>query len=309
MSVFDHKRYSHFSGILFVVFLLAPTQNFPGISLSHESPGIPFPQESGPVRYLPSASDVQEWSPSGRAQHYKGEDLFLYINGGAEIYQEYGFKEAVVLDYKDRKGRSITLEIFEMMNSESAFGIFTFKSSGKGEPVPVGQDGRLEDYYMNFWKGSLLVTLTGFDDSAECRDGILRLAKAVDAKIRVRGAKPSLAGDLPKEWADSTRIVYLKGPIGLNNIHSFFPYDVFRFKEALAAQKDLSTFFLFLYAANEDARARFEEAKKAFIESPSYKDSKSIGPASFETTDIKGNILRIQLQGDRINLILTKLRA
>ena len=38
--------------------------------------------------YLPQAGELQEWEPAGTPQHVVGDDLFLLINGGAEIYHE-----------------------------------------------------------------------------------------------------------------------------------------------------------------------------------------------------------------------------
>jgi len=261
------------------------------------------------ARFLPAAPDLRGWQPKGPPQHYKGEDLFLYIDGGAEIYREYGFKQVIVQDYQDTKNRSITLEIFEMANAESAYGMFSFKSDAKGISYSIGHDARLEDYYLNFWKGPLLITLIGFDASAECREGILRLARAAEARIPLTGTRPSLISVLPKEWAESSRIIYLKGILGLNNIHSFFPYDLFRFKEGLAAERNSSTLFIFRYANIEEAAARFSEVKKAFAKSPSHKNLKSLKANDFESTDAKRNILRVELQGDSIRITLTKSAA
>ncbi|UCH93448.1 MAG: hypothetical protein JSV88_24690, partial [Candidatus Aminicenantes bacterium] len=40
--------------------------------------------------YLPQAAELQEWEAVGTPQHVVGDDLFLLINGAAEIYHEYG---------------------------------------------------------------------------------------------------------------------------------------------------------------------------------------------------------------------------
>ena len=49
---------------------------------------------------LPPAGELPGWSLSGKPEHVEGEDLFLLINGGAEIYHEYGFKQAITGMYK-----------------------------------------------------------------------------------------------------------------------------------------------------------------------------------------------------------------
>jgi hypothetical protein len=257
------------------------------------------------ARFLPRAADLSGWSPQGSPQRYRGEDLFLYIDGGAEIYHEYGFKQVIAQDYRDKKGRSITIEIYEMASPESAFGMFTFKSSGRGSSESIGQDARLEDYYLNSWKGPCLVTVVGMDDSAETREGILRIARTAEAKMRLTGARPFLAEALSPEWKTSSRVVYLKGVLGLNNIYPFFPGDIFRFREGIAAERDKSKMFILAYSSAEEARRRFGEAEKAFSQSSLYRNVKSAEPGVLKADDNKGNSMTVRILGDRIEIAMT----
>ncbi|MDP2913992.1 MAG: hypothetical protein Q8O91_00910 [Candidatus Aminicenantes bacterium] len=257
---------------------------------------------------MPAAQDLQIWEPKAPLQHFKGDDLFLYIDGGAEIYREYGFKQVVVQDYQDKKGRAITLEIFEMDGPESAYGMFTFKSTAKGRPYGIGQEARLEDYYLNFWKGPCLVTLTGFDSGRECVQGLLQIARAVNGKMPLKGSRPTLVDRLPKEWAAS-RLVYVRGLLALNNIHTFFPQDVFRFKEGLAAEQDKSKIFFLRYDTPAEARRRFQGVVEAFVKSPAYRDVKRPREDYFEAADERGRRVNVQTYDDLIILNLTSTAA
>ena len=96
-------------------------------------------------------------------QYVEGEDLFLLINGGAEIYHEYGFKQAVVQSYADDQDRSLNLEIYEMLDPAAGYGIFTFKRGKGGRDLELGDEACLQDYYLNVWKGDFLITFVGFD--------------------------------------------------------------------------------------------------------------------------------------------------
>jgi len=270
------------------------------------------PSDVRPIRepldlpsFLPSAADLKAWKPKPPPQRFKGDDLFLYIDGGAEIFREYGFAEVLVQDYEDSRGRTITLEIFAMTGTESAYGMFTFKTTAKGRPYAIGQEARLEDYYLNFWKGPCLVTLTGFDASRECVDGLLEIARAVNGKMQLKGSRPSLVDLLPKEWAAASRIVYIRGPLALSNIHAFFPQDVFLFKEGLAAEQDKFKIFILRYGAPAEARRRFQAVFEAFAKSPAYKDLKRPMENYFEATDGRGLRLYVQTFDDHISLILT----
>jgi len=287
-------------GGLVLLFGFARFQEFPGLSSPPESIDL--------AAFLPSAADLETWKPRPPLQRFKGDDLFLYIDGGAEIYREYGFKQVVVQDYQDPKGRSITLEIFEMDGPESAYGMFTFKSTPKGRLYEIGQEARLEDYYLNFWKGPCLVTLTGFDEGRECAEGLLRIARAVNGKMPLKGSRPALVDRLPKEWATS-RLVYVRGLLALNNIHTFFPQDAFRFKEGLAAERDNSKIFILRYETPAEAQRRFQAVVEAFGQSPAYKDVKRSRDDYFEAVDERGRRVNVQTFDDLITLNLTPTAA
>lgn len=184
---------------------------------------------------LPENGAVPGWARDGDPQEFAGEDLYTYIDGGAEIYQEYGFRRVVVQDYKDASGTSVSLEIFEMTTPAAAFGIYTFKRSGKGKSVPLGAGGDLEDYYLNFWKGCYLVTLTGFDEAPKTIEGIQKLAAGVDAKASGVREAPGLVGLLPKEGLRPESVRYLKGILGLNNTYDLHTARGLNFSEAVKA--------------------------------------------------------------------------
>lgn len=182
---------------------------------------------------VPESGAVPGWARDGQAQEFAGEDLYTYIDGGAEIYQEYGFRGVVVQDFKDASDRSVSLEIFEMAAPEAAYGMYTFKRSGKGKLLSLGAGGDLEDYYLNFWKGRFLVTLTGFDESPETLAGVQALAGAVDAKIADKAAPPSLVAALPLTGLKPGSVKYLKGLLGLNNVYPFYTARGFDFQAAV----------------------------------------------------------------------------
>jgi hypothetical protein len=108
-------------------------------------PTVVRPSQAPLRTVLPADGSVPGWTRDGEPQEFVGEDLYTYIDGGAEIYQEYGFRRVVVQDYESRAGKSVSLEIFEMADPAAAYGIFTFKRSGRGKVVPLGSRAELED--------------------------------------------------------------------------------------------------------------------------------------------------------------------
>ena len=255
--------------------------------------------------YLPDNGEIGNWRKNREFQEFKDENLYVYMNGGATIYHEYGFKQMIAQEYTNDKGKSISLEIFKMTNSESAYGIYTFKTDFSGEELKIGQQGRLENYYMNFWKGSFLVTLTGFDESEETEEGLLSIARAVARKIKVKGKVPALVHMLPRENLKSQSIKYFKGNLGLYNINPFLSSHVFGFKEGIKADyKENYIIFIYNYQSSDDSFAKFNEIKKNLQESPGYKNLNEIYENLFQIMDSKERSIFVCSLGKYIVAVL-----
>jgi len=247
------------------------------------------PRSEGPLRiFLPEDTAVPGWTRDGEPQEFEGEDLYIYIDGGAEIYEEYGFARVVVQDYKSTAGKSISLEIFEMKTAAAAFGMFTFKRSGQGKSLALGGGGELEAYYLNFWKGRFLVTLTGFDGSEGTVEGLLSIGRAVAAKLPNGGEAPGLVAALPAEGLRPGSVKYLKGLLGLNNVYPFYTARGLAFKDAVRGIYDSGETLILLDYGSAEARdaawlelrrelersERFEPAKNYLADAVAFKDGK-----------------------------------
>jgi hypothetical protein len=226
----------------------------------------PACQEGSLRAYLPGGASVSGWARDGGPQEYEGENLYTYIDGGADIYQEYGFTRVVIQDYKSAAGKSASLEIFEMSTPAAAFGMFSFKRSGSGKAVQLGFEAELESYYLNFWKGRFLVTLTGFDDARETVDGLLAIGAAVAAKLPGDGREPALVGALPADGLKPGSVKYIKGLLGLNNLYPFYTARGLSFTEAVRGLYDDGTTLLLLDYGSAGSRREAWSELRAFLE-------------------------------------------
>lgn len=213
----------------------------------------------------------EEWISEGEPETYEGEDLFLYINGGAEIYHEYGFLRVAIRDFEDRDGHTISLEVFEMQNPDAAFGIYSFKTSSEGRELPIGEQARLEDYYLNVRKGSYLVTLTGFDEDEATIAGLAALAERVAAGIEAEPSRPEILSRLPGEGLLPESVKYFRGALGLYNSHRFFTgRTVFLREGARGDYRAGYSLFVLRYDSEEEAAAQWTALSEGFQEDPGY---------------------------------------
>ena len=145
-------------------------------------------------------------------------------------------------------GKSIKLEIYEMESPAAAYGIYTFKIGAGGKALAIGQEALLEDYYLNFWKGNLLVTVIGQDSEEETVQGVVALAKAVDARIAKTGERPELAGLLLRDPLAFSHPKYVRGSLGVMNSYIFERENIFRVREGMIGAVGDCQAFVFRYA-------------------------------------------------------------
>ena len=220
---------------------------------------------------LPGNTELQNWKPKDEPARFVGEELFELINGGAEIYHEYGFKEVISMEYESDNGKSINLEIYKMDSPIAAFGIYSFKTSSEGNKFDIGNDALFEDYYLNFWKADYLITLVGFDTEKETVDGILQLAKIIEQKITATGQKPGLLDLLTSETAPLLNVKYLKGNLALFNNYEFDSQNIFGVNEGVIGKYEKFNLFLFEYENENLSMKWFKNGINHLIKNSRYK--------------------------------------
>ncbi len=144
------------------------------------------------------------------------ESLYGYIDGGAELYLEYGFDTLVVTELIS-EGRDIKVESYRMKDAEAAFGIFSvsrFRCNG---------GARLTDhicrsaYQLQFCKGCFYVNIIN-DKGTEAEQ---KAANEITAFLVEHIVDPPFnpdrffVGGLDMETMKSA--VLIRGPLGIYN--------------------------------------------------------------------------------------------
>lgn len=247
---------------------------------------VSFSAQTRLSEYLPEDDQIQGWKKQGKSQHYEGEGLYEYIDGGAEIYHEYGFKSVIVQDFVHSVGKSVSVEIFEMASPESAYGIYTFKTNAKGKKVPIGTDAQLADYYLNFWKGPILVTLTGFDETEDTIKGLLDIAQAIDSRLDTTGQRAEIVSLLPEQDLVPQSVKYFKGILGLRNSHPFFDMNIFGFEKGVKGDfEDAYSVFIIQFKESDECQDQYEQLKKNYTEDSKYETHETEKVEIFSAAD------------------------
>ncbi|MFC1555460.1 DUF6599 family protein [candidate division KSB1 bacterium] len=228
--------------------------------------------------YMPGNNEVSGWEKDEETRIFIGEDLWEHINGGAEVYHEYGFKQVGVQDYKNESGKSIIVEFFEMNSPGGAYGIYSFKTGDSGEILETKAEGLFEDYYLNFWKGNILVTITGFDSDNETVTGLKNIAKAIDSKMDFSGDHPEIVSKLPADGLNPLSVKYYTGNLGIYNKYAFTSENIFGFKEAVAGDYDSGySVYVMSYSSDTEFEEAFSRVKEKLSGSDRFSDFEDSG--------------------------------
>jgi len=144
--------------------------------------------------------DVKSWKHSEEPQNYIPVNLFEYINGAAEIYLAYDFKELAVGQYqKETSSASLSVEIYDMGNEKNSFGIYSAERYPESRFIPIGSQGYLEEGTLNFIAGRYYIKLLCFDCGEESDDILKSFSQEVVTKIKDKALLPPLLLSFPQE--------------------------------------------------------------------------------------------------------------
>ncbi len=151
------------------------------------------------------------WSPVEAPRSYFPDNLFEYIDGAAESYLGYDFRELVVVDL-EKKGTqaTTTVEIYDMGLPVNAFGIFAAERYPENTPVTLGELGYIEGESLNFLAGRFYVKMLAFGLGDGTASALGEIGAKVAGAIKTGGGFPALVRAFPKDKLVARSEKYIK---------------------------------------------------------------------------------------------------
>ncbi len=191
---------------------------------------------------------VAGWELVEPWQLYFADTLFEYINGAAESYLSYDFKELLVAQYK-RVGSSatLTLEIYDLGSAKNAFGIYSAERYPGSQFMTIGAQGYQEEGALNFVIGAKYVKLLCFDCGEEAGQRLEFFAREVEKQAKEKGGLPEPLNYFPKEGliANSEKFI----------LRHFLGYSFFHDGYVASYRRNKAEFDLFLIEAEGETEA------------------------------------------------------
>ncbi len=168
--------------------------------------------------YLPRDNAVRGWTRKGEARLFVSSRLWEYIDGGADVYIDFGFLRVATVELRNDT-RNIVADIYEFRSPEGAFGMYARERAPTYTFSSFGAEGYQEGVALNFYQDKYYIKLTAFSDDAQTKLAMPKLAQAISRAIGSSSARPAMLALLPdrnrekhtetfeaKSWLSSTAL-------------------------------------------------------------------------------------------------------
>ena len=150
-----------------------------------------------------------------RERTFAGTALYGFMNGGADLYYEYGFKELTSREVI-YKGEEFTVDVYTMDTPLNAFGIYSIHAYKCLRADSLGQFDCQSKYQLQAVDGNNYISIvfqSGSNAARKAADELYQLFVADgNTGIRLPAQLTYLASN------SSGTIKYMRGKLGVNNV-------------------------------------------------------------------------------------------
>ncbi len=165
------------------------------------------------IRFFPLQTEITPWKTDGNFQAYNSAHLQDYLDGGADIYFEYGFQSVGVQAYKKKDGM-LQVEIYGMKSPKAALGIFTFRRHSLPDST-FKVPNEVSKYDILFQKGRYFVAITNMDGSPATAHALRKFAAVMLKKIPAGGMETNPFASLPAKGLQPASEMLISGPLSM----------------------------------------------------------------------------------------------
>jgi len=213
---------------------------------------------------------------------YTADNLFEYINGGAEMYLSYGLVGMKGCLYAAEGQPDVTIEVYEMTEAKNAFGVYT--QTRDKEEYTYGQGSISYRDAVMFWKDRFFVIVTTPKATPQSEEAVKHIASLADKAIPAKGEKPDIINCLPEKGLAVAGYLYFHHYIWLNAYYFIANYNILNIDhqtDAVMARygnpENRSYLLIVSYPDKEQAAKAYEQMKQSYAP-----ESKSGEPVQLE---------------------------
>jgi hypothetical protein len=145
---------------------------------------------------------------------YGSDELWEYINGGADLYLEYGFTEVLAQEL-DWQGSTYRVDAYVMNSPLAAFGIFSILGSDCSQTLTNKSHSCISKYQVQLLVGNTYLSVVPLSNKEGDIDKAIEIANALSNRDNHSDFATPLMLEFKK--ISPTEVKYIKGQLGLQN--------------------------------------------------------------------------------------------
>jgi len=214
---------------------------------------------------------ILNWKSSGPDAVYNRKTLFDYMDGGAEVYLAFDFREVFVRKFADGEQNELNLDIYDMGSPAEAYGMFT--CDREDPPAGIGQGSEYGLGLLRFWRGRYFVSITVSGNEEKAEKAVLELGKIVAPLLGPDGELPEMLKLFPAEGLQKEKTAFFHDNVHLSNRYFVASENILNlsektqclFGEYEQANGDSGRLLLVRYPDAEKAQAALASFRKSFL--------------------------------------------
>lgn len=172
--------------------------------------------------------NIAQWTRPDQPRLINQQNIFKYMNGAGELYLSYRFKAMQVFDYTANDGSNILTEIYQMQDSDDAFGLLSQDWGGEPLSLDGSQPGEFAQALygaglLRIWSGDLYVRILASKETPQSKEAVISLGRLI-TQGRPSPPPPKLLSLLPQpelpEWRmRKDRLSFFRSYLVLNSAY------------------------------------------------------------------------------------------
>jgi len=226
----------------------------------------PQAKQAGDGALMPAEAAVAGWKRADTSRVFTKADLYGYINGGAELFLEFGFDQLTLQKYSNG-AKVIAVEIYRMVDPAASTGIYLMKCGKEARDPSFKERHTLNRHQLMFVRSRYYVTINNLSGAEGMGPQMLTFGGAVAAALPAD--RPLSNRGLPAQGQVPGTLRLVRGPVSLQSIYTLGDGDILQLGGkvlgAAADYKDASGTYTLLavdYPTPAAAKSAFASVQK-----------------------------------------------
>ncbi len=195
-------------------------------------PRTQAPPPRGDSALLPP-DGFEGWRLADRGRVFTQADLYGHIDGGAELFLEFGFEQLTVQRYRSG-GAEFVVEVYRMVDPAAATGVYLMKC-GNEAPAPAFRERHtVGRYQLQFHRHRYYVIVNNVSGDEKLVPQLVGFATFIAGHLPPGQAVPLLAL-LPQPGLDRSSVRLVRGSYALQAIYTLGDGDMLQLGGKLTA--------------------------------------------------------------------------